>query len=49
MTAPKTKEFKNGTKENIFTEKGRVGSGDTVVLTADQAKAYKGLVACKTK
>jgi len=32
--------YHNVTRNNVFTEKGRVGPGQTVELTASQAKVY---------
>ena len=49
MTAPKLTNYKNTTSANLYTETGRIAPGDTVALTAAQAKTCKGLELCKTK
>ena len=49
MAAPKLQNYKNTTNANLYTEGGRCHPGGVVALTAAQAKAYEGLVLCKTK
>ncbi len=45
----KLANYKNTTSRNLFTEGGRCHPDAVVALTAEQAKAYKGLELCKTK
>ena len=45
-TAPKAGEYLNGSRENIFTSKGRCAPGQRVKLDEEEAKTYKGLELC---
>ena len=44
-----TTRYENVTSHNAFTEGGRCGPGETVLLTEEQAAAYKGLRLCEAK
>lgn len=45
--AASKKQYRNGTKFNIFTGSGRCMPGQTVEMTEDEAKRYKGLDLCQ--
>jgi len=44
----KVQFFENVTKNNCFTEKGRIGPGMKVELTFDQAEKHKALKPCES-